>query len=133
MPRPRPTNLTRPATLALAMLVWFALPIGARPARAAGCHLPDRPVLGLDRAERPDRRTPAWALLERGELAPPILTRVPCSGESPNTTVTARVPIVAELPATVLEGPVSASGRIQPFDDTDNRDPHPLRLDRPPR
>ena len=28
MPRPGPTNLSRPAIFALAMLVWFSLPLG---------------------------------------------------------------------------------------------------------
>lgn len=133
MPRPGPRNLNRPSIFALAMLVGFALPIAARPARAAGCHLPDRPVLGLDQAERSDHHTPAWALLGRGDLAPPILTRVPCPGETPRTTVI----------ATGLSGAAGLVGAVTTFDgppcpfvafeNIELLDPHPSRLDRPPR
>lgn len=133
MPRPRPTNLSRPAILALAMLVWFALPIGQRSARAAGCHLPDRPVLGMDSSGQSARHIAAWAMLDAGEAAPPVLRRVPCPGETPRTTV---IPMVAAGAACLIDVVRPTDGASCPFvafEDVKRLDPHPFRLDRPPR
>lgn len=133
MPRPGYTNLIRSAILALAMFVWFAVPMGVGTAQAAGCHLPDRPVLGLSLDQRTERHEPVWALLGRGRAAPPVLTRVPCSAEIPGTTVIVMSLVSADGVPASLDDPIAGSWRILSFDDLGGRDPDPGRLDRPPR
>jgi hypothetical protein len=133
VPWPGPRNLNRPAMLALAIVVWLASPMGARPARAAGCHLPERPVLVAPLSWGRDGLLEAWAITEEVPLAPPVLTRVPCPGEVPQVPVVtllgasqAILPTVETAPAIRRES-VLAAAEIGPVE------PHPFRLDRPPR
>ncbi len=104
-----------------------------KPARAAGCHIPDRPVLA---------RTLSWerwlknsAAFDRGNVrpAPPALAPLPCHGETP-TTPGIGITIVAGEPAaiTILFPPV-AGERLAV--DSGEASPERIapRLERPPR
>jgi hypothetical protein len=119
--------------LALAMLVWFASFFGARPAQAAGCHVTDRPVLGVNPPLQDARHVAAWVMPDDGELAPPVLARVPCPGETPQASGSTMATIGFACLAAVVSGPVMPSGSFQAADDIESPDPHPFRLDRPPR
>lgn len=130
MPRPGPRNLSRPATLALALFVWLSSP--TTPARAAGCHVPERPVLVTHSSHQGDHSA-AWDLSGDRPLAPPVLTKVPCPGEIPQAPVVTTINAhVALTDAAILTPPIggeslpgaAACTRIQP---------PPSRLDRPPR
>jgi hypothetical protein len=121
--------LNRLVMIALAIIVSSAF--GARPARAAGCHVPDRPILATrytwDRVDRLDRARAVDA------PAPTTLTRVPCSGESPQPPGASSVMTSqADRPVAVLKPP-SVSELSTFGDDILSIDPHPFRLDRPPR
>lgn len=133
MLRPGPTITSRPAILALAFLVWLASPIGASRARASGCHLGDRPVLGVDRTDSLERLDVVLGISVATIDAPPILTGIPCPVESahvsPITTLAAEA---ARLPSR-LAIPRTPSGTCLPVIETDFLDPFPCRLDRPPR
>lgn len=119
--------------LALAVLVWLLSPLGDRPARAMGCHVPDRPVLGMDKSEGAGTHVAAWAMIDPNPAAPPVLSRVPCPGETPQVPV---VPVsqmgaacLARL-GTMDETPV---GSFHTVEAVDRLYAHPFRLDRPPR
>jgi hypothetical protein len=103
----------------------------AGPARASGCHVPDRPVLGTRLAWEqesvgdPDSRATI--------IAPPVLTHLPCPGEVPHnlnsTTVPSGLaclaPVGLDLPAfseALRAGTVLAHLQVMA-----------ARLDRPPR
>jgi hypothetical protein len=119
--------------LALAMLVWFGSSLGARPARAAGCHVPDRPVLGVNSTGQDDPHIAAWALQDRGAVAPPALTRLPCPDQTPHAPMTSTVPMDASGLATVMTVPAVRYLSFGAVDADEIPDPHPFRLDRPPR
>lgn len=133
MPRPGPLILSRPAMFALAMLVWLALPLGARPAQASGCHIPERPILGVNPAGFHDRHIAAWSLHDRTEAAPPVLTRVPCPGETPRPTVIPIATVAAAWLSAIESPPERPTGSFHAIEDADGPDPRPFRLDRPPR
>jgi hypothetical protein len=127
--RPRLFILSRLATITLTVLVFAQL--GASPARAAGCHAPERPILGTRRAWGSDRHVEAWAVADA--LPPPILKRVPCSGELPQVP---SAPHETMDGARLLPVEIEAVTRTESLDHGDDlavRTPHPLRLDRPPR
>src|SRR5262249_4685018 len=67
-------------------LIWVAAStLSAPPARASGCHAPDRPVLGLTFAsERTDDVSPP-SFESPGARAPSFVP-VPCPGETPVST-----------------------------------------------
>jgi hypothetical protein len=119
--------------LALAIAVWLSSPMGARPARAAGCHLPERPILATPLSWERDGRLEAWAITAEVHLAPPALTRVPCPGEVPQgpvvTTASAGQAIL--LPVDVA-APCGCESLLAAAD-IGHVQPHPFRLDRPPR
>ena len=131
--RPGPTFPNRLAMIALAILAWLATPVGSSPVRAAGCHVLDRPVLGIDLPGQADRHIAAWEMTEFDEVAPSILERVPCPDETPQIPATIATAIwAASLPAMALE-PDSPSGLLQAIEDIESLDPHPFLLERPPR
>lgn len=133
MPRPGPTNLSRPAVLALAMLSWFTVPGAVGSARASACHLPERPALGIDPPGDSSRHVAAWEMLGASETAPPVVRHVPCPGESARTTAVAMFSAVLSGLGTFANPPdIAPRSRLVP-DDIDRLDPHPFRLDRPPR
>jgi hypothetical protein len=115
--------------LALAMLAWLVSPLGDRPARAMGCHLIDRPALGID----PPGHVAAWELLDRVDDAPPVLTRVPCPGESPQAPIVVTVANGAACPTTATVTPRGPSGLLPSAERQAGIEPPPTRLDRPPR
>lgn len=133
MPRPGPTNLSRPAVLALAMLSWFTLPDVVGSARASACHLAERPALGIDPPGNSTGHVAAWVMPDAIETAPPVLRHVPCPGESARTTADAMFPAVLSGLGTFANPPdIAPPSRLVP-DDIDRLDPYPFRLDRPPR
>ncbi len=125
MPRPGFPNLSRSVLLALIALS----PLGARPARAAGCHVPDRPVLGAGFQSR----LSAWELADSVQVAPPIVKRLPCPGEVPHATVVVVLPIAADHAAMTEDEPSLPCRSIVNGDDAEMPPPRASRLDRPPR
>lgn len=126
--RPRATPPIRPTMLALAMLIGLALAFGASPARASGCHLDERPVLGSN----PSGHVAAWQMTDDRPAPPPVLARVPCPGETPHppaVVVVAPGAACSTPRASIVEG---SSRPILPAEDAASPAPHPLRLDRPP-
>jgi hypothetical protein len=109
----------------------LSLTAAIRPARASGCHVPDRPVLGtrLSWEQEPggDLGSPAAA------LAPPVLTHLPCPGEVPHllnpTTVPSALACLASAGLDLLElSEVLRTGELP-----GHLQPLSARLDRPPR
>ncbi len=131
MPRPALTDLTRLALLALALLA--SSPLGARPAQAAGCHVPERPVLGMRHSGHGEARLRAWELADLRRIAPPIVTHLPCPGDVPHSPIVVDVSVMAACTASSdLEPPLDSE--LTPLgDDAEVIPPAPLRLDRPPR
>jgi hypothetical protein len=115
--------------LAMAMLAWLVSPLGDSPARAMGCHVPDRPTVGVD----PPDHISAWEMLDGGDVAPPVLTRVPCPGETPQAPVVVTVATGAACLSAAMAAPPGPCGSSLAVEDIDGPDPHPFRLDRPPR
>src|SRR5437762_5697683 len=78
--RSRPMPLNRLGILVSAgiLCLWAA----TRPARAAGCHVPDRPVLGTTLSWEQEGRVELC--FPRAALAPPVLSHPPCPGEVPH-------------------------------------------------
>ena len=118
---------------ALAMLVWFMLPLATTPTKAAGCHVAERPALGFGQAERGDSRIPAWGMQNRVEFAPPVLTRLPCPADTPHSPPIATVAIGAACLMKIATIPPLHSGPFRAIDTMGFLDPHPFRVDRPPR
>jgi hypothetical protein len=133
VPRPGPKNLSRPAMLALAMYIWLAAPFGATPTWAAGCHVPDRPVLGASPTGHDDPHIAAWEMPDGGDVAPPVLRRVPCPGETPGAPASSILPIGPACLAVVASAPAVQFGSFLALEDVESLDPFPSRLDRPPR
>jgi hypothetical protein len=118
--------LTLPATACLL--------VGVSPARATGCHVPERPVLA---------HTLSWERWQRDGSAPagvrpspiaPALHPLPCQGEipaPPSLAAASSAPALAAVPG--LEPPAARVERVTI--DPPARIPPPFasRLDRPPR
>jgi hypothetical protein len=131
VPRPGLSNLSRPAMIALAIL--FSSPLGARPVQAAGCHVPERPVLKMGLSWSHESRLQAWEMAGIRPVAPPVLTHLPCPGEVPHSTIVVDVSVVAAwTPSPALE-PGNPSEVTTAGDGAEARPPRPSRLDRPPR
>jgi hypothetical protein len=130
VPRPGLSNLSRPAILALAMLV--SSPLGTRPAQAAGCHVPERPVLGMRYSSQEGARLQAWDLTEIRRF-PPSLTQLPCPGEIPHSPIVVNASVLAACLATADVEPPLDSELAPIGDDAEAIPPRPFRLDRPPR
>ena len=129
MSRPRPMPLNRLGILLLTGILCSTAAI--RPARASGCHVPDRPVLGTglswEREPGGDLDSPAAA------LAPPVLTHLPCPGEVPHLLNPTTVPsALACLAAGGLD--LRELSEVLPTGDLlGHLQPQAGRLDRPPR
>jgi hypothetical protein len=113
--------------IAVALLVLVA----GRPAGAAGCHVPDRPVLGTRLSWEidpdPDFRG------TREVQPPPVLTHPPCPGEVPHVLGSPSLTTaLAHVDPVRLDGSRPA-GFLRIADDPGRRDPLESRLDRPPR
>src|SRR5262249_33860646 len=130
---PGPRYLSRPALLAVAMIAWLSSSIGATPAQAAGCHVPERAVLGsLHSWERHGRRA-AWEWTDEVPMAPQVLKKGPCPGEVPHVPVMTIAPTGAALPATADLPPPLGVESLRATDDFATTEPHAFRYDRPPR
>jgi hypothetical protein len=115
--------------LALAMLAWLVSPLGDSPVRAMGCHVPDRPAIGVD----PPDHVSVWEMLDRGDVAPPVLTRVPCPGETPQAPVVVTVATGAACLTTIQVAFRGASGLLPSVEELARIEIPLSRLDRPPR
>jgi hypothetical protein len=132
VPPPGPRNSSRPALLALVLLVWLSSPLTVTRAPAAGCHVPERPVLAAPLSRERGTLT-AWQITDLRPAAPPVLTRLPCPGEVPQVP---GVPIAAIAPVSRSRREIAPLPRRESrstADDISRIDPHPSRLDRPPR
>jgi hypothetical protein len=114
------------------MIAWLSSSIGATPAQAAGCHVPERPVLDSPLSWGRHGHRAAWELTDEVPTAPRVLTRVPCPGEVPQAPAVTIVAIGPALPLGVRIAPpptglLPTGERIAPME------PRPFRLDRPPR
>jgi len=118
----------------LGILVWTGILCSTatiRPARASGCHVPDRPVLGtrLSWEQEPDADldSPAAA------LAPPVLTHLPCPGEVPQLL---NPPTPPSAPACLAVAGLDLPELSEIFRTGEllgHPQPRAARLDRPPR
>jgi hypothetical protein len=115
--------------MALAMIV--ASPFGASSAHASGCHVPDRPILSTRFTWERDQHFDPAGLFDR--QAPPILTQVPCSGEIPQVTGSPTGLVGPAVRTDTGFDPPSVSERASIGEVVASIDPHPFRLDRPPR
>jgi hypothetical protein len=115
------------------MIVWLSTPMDATPARAAGCHVPERPVLATPLSWERQQRLAAWELTDDVPMAPRVLTRVPCPDEVPQvpvvttTTGETALPLRRPIPPPPMVASLQTGERIAPTE------PRPFRLDRPPR
>ena len=127
--RAEPAIFVRGSVLLLAAVICQLG--GARTARAAGCHVADRPSLAL---------TPSWErdlAINLGNappvLAPPVLTHPPCQGEVPRLLEPAGTAAAANWEVRVA---IDRPGRppLMPAEPLcEYCQPLTLRLDRPPR
>src|SRR3954454_4920335 len=118
---------------AFVLVVTACLLSCAGTARAAGCHVPERPVLAQTLSW--DR----WQTAQEAHAGPglrtasPAVAPLPCQGEVPTLPSVASIPMAA-APAPAAERVALALEERMPAE-TPPRIPSPLafRLDRPPR
>ncbi len=107
-------------------LLW-----NATESRAAGCHVPYRPVLGgklsWENKLVSDLNPAAPA------LAPPVLAHPPCEGESPRLLETAGAAPAAVCRQQISPDSPRRSGELTDRSSTHHSQPPAFRLDRPPR
>lgn len=123
----------KPLKLQATFLIVGALLVlaSARVARAGGCHVPDRPVLG-SRLSWEDDRIPGLRTTQE-PLAPPLLTHLPCPGEAPCLfSISITNSGFANVNRAVFD-PSKLFGAISILDETGSLNPLGSRLDRPPR
>ena len=127
--RAEPAIFVRGSVLLLAAVICQLG--GARTARAAGCHVADRPLLAL---------TPTWErelAINLGSappvLAPPVLTHPPCQGEVPRLLEPAGTAAAASWEELVAIDRPARSPLIPAGPPCAYCQPLTLRLDRPPR
>jgi hypothetical protein len=117
--------------LVLAISACIGLVCGGRSACAAGCHVPDRPVLGSSLSWEEDSDLQLKSVLVVS--APPVLTHPPCSGEVPHLAG-----VSGDAPCAVLQARAEfainepSDGLIRPRL-RQQQQPPSERLDRPPR
>jgi hypothetical protein len=109
----------------------FHMLVGAKPVGAAGCHVPDRPVLGTRLSWEIDSDLDVKGTREA--QPPPVLTHPPCPGEVPHRLVPPRADNgSAHLDRSSFD-PLDLPGFLRILDDPAHLGPHRGRLDRPPR
>ena len=124
----RPFRMNWFRILVFNALLWLPATAGSV---KAGCHAPDRPVLG-NRLSWEDDQLPGAGSSE-ADTAPPILTHSPCPGEVPHSLSSpgpgadpAWIAASAKLPPTSQESRAALDPLLR-------RNPVGSRLDRPPR
>jgi hypothetical protein len=129
VPRSVPTHFWRGCVLVLS--AGFGLLSALTPARAAGCHVTDVPVLhsrfSWERDQGLDRKSILIV------LAPPILTHPPCQGESPDSPRLSRPSGQAVLLLCARSLQPGVAGRITVLPHHQHLQPLVFRVDRPPR
>jgi len=99
--------------------------------QAAGCHVPDRPVLQSRLSWDHDQAFDSSA--RPVALAPPILAHPPCQGEIPHVPGSSNFSVdVACLERTGVDPP-GRCDLVAMHSPAEHRQPPALRLDRPPR
>lgn len=119
--------------LILALTGTLFLATGPRAAQAAGCHVPERPVLARALSWERWQQSGYSSADSRLAPAPPALLPLPCQGETPTLQLFASGLVSADLaPGLVLK--TSDSGEDVAVE-SPSRLPIPFasRLDRPPR
>ncbi len=105
--------------------------VEAIPAGAAGCHVPDRPILGTRLSWEDDQGVGLSWMME--PHVPPVLTHPPCSGEVPHFLVSITWSIAFAEIAPARSDPSAISGSLSVFDDVGSLCSLGSRLERPPR
>lgn len=123
------TNLCR--VFAVMLAVGASNCWGVQVCLAAGCHVPDRPILqsrfAWDYDQAPGLNP--WTVA----VAPPVLTHLPCQGEIPHVLDSFSFTVDAAcLERTGADSP-GQSDPLAMHSPGAHRQPPPLRLDRPPR
>jgi hypothetical protein len=103
----------------------------ARPAYAAGCHVPERPILATKFSW--DQDTSRGSVLPLAAQAPPIVAHLPCEKHVPRAVDPPTFPVGLALveSAWLAAAPVSDVVAVAPAPGP--REPRSSRLDRPPR
>jgi hypothetical protein len=127
--RPR---FARSIRLALALLGFAAFGGGARVAHAMGCHAAERPSLGLE-LRSPAPIAEVQVLHPEARPSAPILVRIPCSGDVPDSAGRTMPP--RDLPPVYIEArpPLERRRRLPPSSCLAFVPPPGSRLERPPR
>lgn len=119
----------RHAWLLLPTLIALGLALAPTPAAAAGCHAPDRPVLGLS----PDWDQPPATAAPR-PADPARLGRLPCSQEIPGSApLAAAIADGAPLGETVEMIPAASRPRFEAASAPLHATHHSAVRPRPPR
>jgi hypothetical protein len=72
-------------------------------------------------------------MVDLREVAPPILTQLPCPGEVPHLPILVDVSLVAACVAMAECSPPLLSEALPPGDDAEAIPPPPFHVDRPPK
>jgi hypothetical protein len=109
----------------------LGLVCGVRPLRAAGCHVPDRPVLGSSLAweQDADLQPPTVST----SPVPLVLKHPPCSGEVPQLVGSSGAVICAMWQPGVEFAPFEPSAPLPDAPRLRHRQPLLEPIDRPPR
>lgn len=115
----------------LSLLGLGSCTLGARPAAAMGCHVPDRPVFDLVMPGELAIRLDGMSTID--QLPAHQVRPQPCPGELPEPSVRPlSAPLVTESPPTArVPDRVSRPPVLEPALEPPLR--HPSRIDRPPR
>lgn len=102
-----------------------------RSARAAGCHVPDRPVLGTKSSWEQEPGLELGSVTT--QVAPPVLTHPPCSGEVPHAPNGSNPTTEAACLVTAEADPAGRIEALRAGEELGDLEPLASRLDRPPR
>jgi len=115
----------------LVLMGILSVLVAARPARASGCHVADRPVLGAALSWEQDQRLNLG--VSAGPRAPHVLTHLPCPGELPDRLVISVLNADLACLSTDGRGPLALSESLRDPHQIERIEPLGCRLDRPPR
>ncbi len=124
---------SRIVLLALTGTMCLSLGIAPRPARAAGCHVPERPVLAHTLSWERLLHAGLTAAHRSAGVAPPAIIPLPCQGEVPTLPSTTSQLLVADRAACRMTPPPALSEPVFPEPPATALPSLSSRLDRPPR